>query len=343
MSKRSGKSATKAPVVSAQIIDIATGKETANEVVSEVASEVVSEVASEVVSEVASEVVSEITSEVVSETMSTEIAIIAPQDQNNALKVAAAIGYEGSLQSEILIEGIRQFQDMANYSMLEVGKRLLLLKEVTPRGDFLIALDNLGISIRSAQRIMSASVRLTGLGSNAASFLHLPTSKLLELLVEDDDTLNELAEGGTVAGLKLDDIDKTPTRTLRLKLREKQEDNNVLQSRNEKLATDNNRLLNQIEKLKNRELTRDDLEKQRINDCQNLRKGFAEALDILGQQTNSLDLIISDFWANQVSLDNNTVDSVRDLLNLFNGSWIHIHNRFESSLTNWYEQNRPRP
>ena len=85
---------------------------------------------------------------------------------------------------------------------------------------------------------MNATLRLTGLGNNSAILLQLSSSKLIELLVEDDDTLKELADGGSIVGLSLDEIERTPTRILRKKLREKQEDNTVLQTRNEKLATD---------------------------------------------------------------------------------------------------------
>ncbi|HCF5729961.1 TPA: DUF3102 domain-containing protein, partial [Pseudomonas aeruginosa] len=49
-------------------------------------------------------------------------------------------------------------------------------------------------------------------------------SKLFELLAEDDESLAELADGGTVAGLDLDDIERMSCRELRKALRDLRED-----------------------------------------------------------------------------------------------------------------------
>lgn len=51
----------------------------------------------------------------------------------------------------------------------------------------------------------------------------LGKSKLLELLVEDDDTLLELAEGGEVNGNTFDDVDRMTIKELRVALRESRE------------------------------------------------------------------------------------------------------------------------
>ncbi|MDR5613701.1 MAG: hypothetical protein RAM38_04910, partial [Arsenophonus sp.] len=47
----------------------------------------------------------------------------------------------------------------------------------------------------------------------------LGKTKLFELMTEDDDDLAELAEGGTIAGLTLDEVDRMSVRELRAKLR----------------------------------------------------------------------------------------------------------------------------
>ena len=49
-------------------------------------------------------------------------------------------------------------------------------------------------------------------------------SKILELLVEDDDNLIELANGGDINGNSLDDVDRMTIKELRLALREARED-----------------------------------------------------------------------------------------------------------------------
>ncbi|MDD0274494.1 DUF3102 domain-containing protein, partial [Shigella flexneri] len=51
----------------------------------------------------------------------------------------------------------------------------------------------------------------------------LGKSKLLELLVEDDDTFLELAEGSEVNGNTFDDVDRMTIKELRVALRESRE------------------------------------------------------------------------------------------------------------------------
>lgn len=111
-------------------------------------------------------------------------------------------------------------------AMLEAGKRLIVLKENEPHGEFVqIVEGTLGIHERAAQRMMQASIKYLSskLQSKATTLSGLGKSKLLELMSEDDDDLAELAEGGTVAGLTLDDVDRMTVRELRRALRESRE------------------------------------------------------------------------------------------------------------------------
>jgi hypothetical protein len=54
--------------------------------------------------------------------------------------------------------------------------------------------------------------------ASAPTLLGLGKAKLLELMTEDDESIEELAEGGTVAGLNLDDIQAMSARELRAAL-----------------------------------------------------------------------------------------------------------------------------
>ncbi|HGJ5884574.1 MAG TPA: hypothetical protein ACHBY7_15890, partial [Arsenophonus sp.] len=56
--------------------------------------------------------------------------------------------------------------------------------------------------------------------SKVKSISHLGRTKLYELMLEDDDDLVALAEGGTIAGLTLDEVDRMSVRELKAKLRE---------------------------------------------------------------------------------------------------------------------------
>lgn len=111
--------------------------------------------------------------------------------------------------------------------MFELGKTLIVLKEHTEHGRFReIAEQELGLHSKEVTRLMNATKRFATPQMQKAQpkLIGLGKSKLLELLVEDDDTLVELAEGGDINGNTLDDVDRMTIKELRLALREARED-----------------------------------------------------------------------------------------------------------------------
>lgn len=105
--------------------------------------------------------------------------------------------------------------------MLAAGRALLVIREHVQHGEWRDVLTRIGMEPRVAQRMMQAAARF----SNASTSTHLieaagHKSKLLELVVLDDDQLVELNEGATVSGLNLDEISRMSTSELRKKVRE---------------------------------------------------------------------------------------------------------------------------
>ncbi|EAA3660502.1 DUF3102 domain-containing protein [Salmonella enterica] len=126
-----------------------------------------------------------------------------------------------------IVHEARFYMAQSAEAMLEAGKRLVILKENEAHGDFIeIVESQLGLHERAAQRMMKASLKYMSpkLESKATALSVLGKTKLFELMTENDEELAELAEGGTVAGLSLDDIDRMTTRELRKALRESKED-----------------------------------------------------------------------------------------------------------------------
>lgn len=116
-------------------------------------------------------------------------------------------------------------------AMLEAGKRLVILKENEPHGEFTTILeDQLGLAPQVARRMMQASIKFLGIGDalpKRSTLSVLGKGKLYELMVLDDDDLDELADGGTIAGASFDDIDRMSVRELRKALREKRDEYDV--------------------------------------------------------------------------------------------------------------------
>ncbi|UKD14902.1 DUF3102 domain-containing protein [Burkholderia aenigmatica] len=122
-----------------------------------------------------------------------------------------------------IVNEARFYMAQSAEAMLEAGKRLILLKENEPHGEFTeIVEDQLGLNERTARRMMAASVKFMSpaLESKRTALSVLGKTKLFELVAEDDEDLAALADGGTVAGMTLDDIDRMTSRELRAALRE---------------------------------------------------------------------------------------------------------------------------
>lgn len=144
-----------------------------------------------------------------------------------------------------IVHETRFYMAQSAEAMLEAGKRLVILKENEPYGDFTNILENdLGLAPQVARRMMQASVKFLGNGNDQpkrSALSVLGKTKLYELMVLDDEELDALADGGTVAGATLDEIDRMTSRELKAALREARETNaaqqRVLADKNEKIDT----------------------------------------------------------------------------------------------------------
>lgn len=154
-----------------------------------------------------------------------EVARMNAEASDNAHALAAQLGYDGSLTVGALEDEIRFYQRRTAETCIELGKRLLLLKELTPHGEFAQRIDMLGFGKSTAYRFMQSAKKfskLPKLGSLAIT--NASAGKFMELLILDDDQLAELDEGGSALGITLDDIDCLSASELRKKLREAQAD-----------------------------------------------------------------------------------------------------------------------
>ncbi|ELJ4791154.1 DUF3102 domain-containing protein [Salmonella enterica] len=166
---------------------------------------------------------------------------------------------------ERLVEETRFFLSQSAESMLEAGKRLLIIKESEPHGKLMQTVEErLGMNYNTAGKMMQAAAKYLDpkLISNSSTFTNLGKAKLFELMTEDDEELAELAEGGTVAGLTLDDIDRMSVRELRKALRESKED--LAASR--KLNAEKSQEINELKETKFRTVDPDDAIQKLIND-----------------------------------------------------------------------------
>jgi len=147
--------------------------------------------------------------------------VVAQYDR--AVALAGKLGYEGAVTVDALEGEIRFYQRRTVEAILETGKRLLVLRELTPHGEFMERVQALGFARRTAQRFMQAAVKT----SKCANLAHLSkevksASAFLELVTHDDDAdLEKLAE--------LDDIERMSASQVRDRLRELQAEREATQ------------------------------------------------------------------------------------------------------------------
>ncbi|WP_342705063.1 DUF3102 domain-containing protein [Burkholderia arboris] len=150
-----------------------------------------------------------------------------------------------------VVNEARFYMAQSAEAMLEAGKRLIVLKENEAHGEFeAIVREHLGLPERTAQRMMQASLKYMGpvLSAKAPALALLGKTKLFELMTEDDEELAALADGGTIAGMDLDHIDRMTSRELRAALREAHE-NATAQAR---LLSDKNAKIDELAAKKTR-------------------------------------------------------------------------------------------
>ena len=134
--------------------------------------------------------------------------------------LALSLGYDGSLTVGALEDEIRFYQRRTVEACLELGKRLILLKEITPHGEFKQRIEMLNINYRTANRFITTAFKFSKNDNLSLLKAAGNQAKLLELLVLDDEEITELNNGGSVNDITLDDIDRMTASELRKKLRE---------------------------------------------------------------------------------------------------------------------------
>jgi hypothetical protein len=111
------------------------------------------------------------------------------------------------------------YKNIAGQSLVEIGKRLILVKTHEERGRFLAFLDKHDMAPRSVQYAMAAAQKFP----NTQSIAYLGNTKMMALSVLDDEDIQKLDAGGSYGGMTLDDIDRMTTRELREGLRKEKE------------------------------------------------------------------------------------------------------------------------
>lgn len=145
-------------------------------------------------------------------------AMVLAEQTSRVAALAAELNYNGSTDLGVLENSAKDAIRRIGAGIFELGGYLLMLREVSTRGQFLPALERLGIGSDAAQRYMAVTRRF----ANAATSRHFEQvgfSKLVELLPLEDEQVAELTEVGHTGELALDDVAGMTVRELRASVR----------------------------------------------------------------------------------------------------------------------------
>ncbi len=209
------------------------------------------------------------------------LAVMEQETQAKVRAIALSVGYEGTLSVGALEDEIRFYQRRTVEAILETGKRLLVLKEMTPHGEFQQRVEMLGFTDRTARRFMQAAAKTAKSANLAVLSTQVKNgSAFLELVTHDDDTLESLKD--------MDDIDRMSASELRAALRQAEENNKFIADKRDK----EQRRADDLEKaLKTGPKTRPLSERLATfaADVDKTSNAASEALIQLGQQIQALE------------------------------------------------------
>lgn len=181
----------------------------------------------------------------------------------NVSAVEETLGIVMPYHVESYVARIRLNMQETGQRLVEIGVMLAEIREREDAPTYRGVLDRLDLSERFARRAIQTALKVKGLPKLQA----LGSSKVLELLSEDDDTLDALEHGGTLAGLTLDDVDSMSVRELKAALRAERAE------REEEKATDEEIIRAKDERIN--KLTRD---RRKGSDEQKLRQAAEDLL-----------------------------------------------------------------
>jgi len=156
---------------------------------------------------------------------------------------------------DVFVRETRGFCEMALSGMLEAGKRLICLKQMEGHGQFLSALEEIGLAYQRANELMAIAFMVTnhiGKLPDSGNLKRLETmgkTRLLLLARLPEDVLEQFGEEGTVAGKTLDEVAAMPLDELRNQVRDLREQLRKGKLQNLKLQADKDRAAEKIDAL----------------------------------------------------------------------------------------------
>jgi hypothetical protein len=167
------------------------------------------------------------------------------QHESHVRAVALKVGYQlDTIDPDLIQRDIAANMRRSVEACLEVGRGLVVLKEICGHGNFAQRLDVLNIDIHVASRFINAGTKFSKLPTSATLKAIGNQSKLFEMLVLDDEQIAEFELTGQTGELKLDDVATMSVKELRAALREAKLD----KATDEKMLSDRDTTIKKLQR-----------------------------------------------------------------------------------------------
>lgn len=176
-----------------------------------------------------------------------ELALLASQQDSQVRAVALKVGYQlpgDSIDPDLIQRDIGINMRRSVEACLEVGRALMVLKEVCQHGSFVQRLDVMNIDHTVAKRFMQAASKFSKGASTHLLKAAGNQTKLFEMLVLDDEQIAEFELTGQTGELTLDDVATMSVKELRSALREAKQD----KATDEKLLADKDAKITKLQR-----------------------------------------------------------------------------------------------
>lgn len=175
---------------------------------------------------------------------------VATLEQNERVSaLALQLNYQGSVDPGALENSARDAAEYLGKSIYMLGTCLILLKEASGHGNFLPALERLGVSQDAAGRYMAMARRFAN-SATSRNLEKLGFSKMTELLPLDDEQIDELTGIGQTGELALDDVATMSVKQLRAAVRKERQEAIKQKNQVERLTTVNTELHEEVRLIK---------------------------------------------------------------------------------------------
>lgn len=196
-----------------------------------------------------------------------QLAVATLEKNERVTALALQINYQGSTDPGVLVNSAKDALRRLGMAVFELGAYLLLLKEGCKHGDFVLALEEVGISHPSAKKYMAMTRRFAN-GSTSIHLEKLGFSKMAELLPLDDDQVDDLVGEGQTGELALDDVSRMSVKELRAAVHKERQEAQKQKNQVERLTTVNTELHEEVRLIK------------RLPTSEELKRTQREAADI---------------------------------------------------------------